>query len=392
MNPEFDEKGMILKKNKAGLKINYFFIWLVLLSILPLNTFSQTIEDEKQAVPSFVLIARDIKPSVVNIYTTKPLEKGNLEIRGKKFKNKFWINDLPDKDIDKPFDDSDRRNLGSGIIIDKDGYIVTNNHVIANADDIKVSLEGGKEFDAKIIGKDFITDLALIKIDKAENLTVPRFGDSDKIDVGEWVMAVGSPVGLEQTVTAGIVSAKNRSIGVSPYDDFIQTDASTNPGSSGGPLINTRGEVIGINTLNLNGLQGLGFAIPTNTAKEIIKQLKENGKVTRGWLGVLVPRILQGIKTLSGLQDEKGAYIEKIRENGPAFKAGLKAGDVIVKFNGREIKEKNDLPRMVADTTPGEEVDVEVLRDGEEKILKVKIEESEGRKNKKPGETENVDI
>ncbi|OGL42358.1 MAG: hypothetical protein A2043_07250 [Candidatus Schekmanbacteria bacterium GWA2_38_9] len=392
MNSEFDEKGMILKKNKAGLKINYFFIWLVLLSILPLNTFSQTIEDEKQAVPSFVLIARDIKPSVVNIYTTKPLEKGNLEIRGKKFKNKFWINDLPDKDIDKPFDDSDRRNLGSGIIIDKDGYIVTNNHVIANADDIKVSLEGGKEFDAKIIGKDFITDLALIKIDKAENLTVPRFGDSDKIDVGEWVMAVGSPVGLEQTVTAGIVSAKNRSIGVSPYDDFIQTDASTNPGSSGGPLINTRGEVIGINTLNLNGLQGLGFAIPTNTAKEIIKQLKENGKVTRGWLGVLVPRILQGIKALSGLQDEKGAYIEKIRENGPAFKAGLKAGDVIVKFNGREIKEKNDLPRMVADTTPGEEVDVEVLRDGEEKILKVKIEESEGRKNKKPGETENVDI
>ncbi|OGL54742.1 MAG: hypothetical protein A3C43_10450 [Candidatus Schekmanbacteria bacterium RIFCSPHIGHO2_02_FULL_38_11] len=392
MNSEFDEKGMILKKNKAGLKINYFFIWLVLLSILPLNTFSQTIEDEKQAVPSFVLIARDIKPSVVNIYTTKPLEKGNLEIRGKKFKNKFWINDLPDKDIDKPFDDSDRRNLGSGIIIDKDGYIVTNNHVIANADDIKVSLEGGKEFDAKIIGKDFITDLALIKIDKAENLTVPRFGDSDKIDVGEWVMAIGSPVGLEQTVTAGIVSAKNRSIGVSPYDDFIQTDASTNPGSSGGPLINTRGEVIGINTLNLNGLQGLGFAIPTNTAKEIIKQLKENGKVTRGWLGVLVPRILQGIKALSGLQDEKGAYIEKIRENGPAFKAGLKAGDVIVKFNGREIKEKNDLPRMVADTTPGEEVDVEVLRDGEEKILKVKIEESEGRKNKKPGETENVDI
>src|SRR3989304_6015754 len=240
MNSEFDEKGMILKKNKAGLKINYFFIWLVLLSILPLNTFSQTIEDEKQAVPSFVLIARDIKPSVVNIYTTKPLEKGNLEIRGKKFKNKFWINDLPDKDIDKPFDDSDRRNLGSGIIIDKDGYIVTNNHVIANADEIKVSLEGGKEFDAKIIGKDFITDLALIKIDKAENLTVPRFGDSDKIDVGEWVMAVGSPVGLEQTVTAGIVSAKNRSIGVSPYDDFIQTDASTNPGSSGGPLINTR--------------------------------------------------------------------------------------------------------------------------------------------------------
>ena len=374
-------------KMRKELNIVCFGFGISLFLLLVLTLFSNAQENESQRVPYFIKIAKDIKPSVVSIYTIKPLKKEKIKIRGKKFKNSFWVNDTNEdinninEDIiniteDKP----NKNNLGTGFIIDNDGYILTNNHVIANAEEFKVSLENGGEYEGMVIGKDFKTDLALIKIEKAENLAVPKLGNSDKLEVGEWVMAIGSPVGLGQTITAGIVSAKKRSIGVGPYDNFIQTDVPINPGSSGGPLINMDGEIVGINTLRLNGLQGIGFAIPINMTKDIIRQLKEKGRVTRGWLGVLVRRWLEEI---NDKVTQNGILITEVKENSPAFIAGLKSGDFIVKYDGKEIEEANSLPVMIAETTPGKEVEIKIIRNKEEKNLKVKIEElhEEGKDN-----------
>jgi serine protease Do len=239
---------------------------------------------------SFSTLAETVSPAVVNISTVKTIKGGGPVFRH--FYQGPWGDQDPFKDFfDKFFGDEQQRefkqrSLGSGFIIDKDGYIVTNNHVIADADEIKVKLNSGKEYDAKIIGRDPSTDIALIKIKADSNYSVAKLGDSDALKVGEWVVAIGSPFGLEHTVTAGIVSAKGRVIGSGPYDDFIQTDASINPGNSGGPLINMKGNVVGINTAIIASGQGIGFAVPVNMAKGVIKQLKEEGEVTRGWLGV----------------------------------------------------------------------------------------------------------
>jgi len=273
--------------------------------------------------------------------------------------------------------DFKQQSLGTGFVIDKEGYIITNNHVVEKADEIKVKLADEREFSAKIIGRDAKTDLALIKIDPDRALVPLPLGDSDKLEVGEWVVAIGNPFGLGNTVTAGIVSAKYRQIGAGSYDNFIQTDASINPGNSGGPLLNTSGEVIGINAAIFSqsgGSIGIGFAIPVNMAKDLLPQLKK-GKVIRGWLGVMIQKITPEIKEKLKLKDNKGALVADATASGPAEKAGIKRGDVIVSFNGKEVKETADLPYMVASTPVGKVVTVEVIRKGERKSLQVKLGE-----------------
>jgi serine protease Do len=268
-----------------------------------------------------------------------------------------------------------RRSLGSGFIINREGYIVTNNHVVENASDIKVSLSDKEEYDAKVIGRDPKTDVALIKIEAKRELPAVALGDSGKLRVGEWVMAIGNPFGLGHTVTTGIVSAKGRTIGAGPYDEFIQTDASINPGNSGGPLFNMNGEVIGINTAIIAAGQGIGFAIPSNVAKDLLVQLREKGRVVRGWLGVQVQRVTPELAKSFGLDRERGALVADVMSETPAEKAGIERGDIIIEFNGRKIDEMNDLPRVVANTPPNADVPVKILHKGQEKIVHVKIAE-----------------
>jgi serine protease Do len=276
------------------------------------------------------------------------------------------------------------RGLGSGFVINADGYVVTNNHVVANASEIRVKLADGREVAGKVVGGDAKTDLALLKVD-ATGLPVIPLGDSSKLEVGEPVMAVGNPFGLELTVTTGIVSATGRSIGAGPYDDFIQTDASINPGNSGGPLINARGEVIGVNTAIASGnggSVGIGFAIPTNLAKPVVAQLADSGHVTRAWLGVSIQPVTKELATGFGLPDTSGALVSGVMEDSPAAKVGLKQGDVITKWDGHPVVRGTDLPRAVAETRVGREVPIEVVRDGKPLSLTVKVAQLEERGRK----------
>jgi serine protease Do len=321
---------------------------------------------------------------VVNIRTVKTIKGGGPVFRH--FHQGPWGDQDPFKDFFEKFfgDEQQRefkqRSLGSGFIIDKDGYIVTNNHVIADADEIKVKLNSGKEYDAKIIGRDPSTDIALIKIKADSNYSVVNLGDSDALKVGEWVVAIGSPFGLEHTVTAGIVSAKGRVIGSGPYDDFIQTDASINPGNSGGPLINMKGNVVGINTAIIASGQGIGFAVPVNMAKGVIKQLKEEGEVTRGWLGVGIQNINDEIAEYYGLKGKKGVMVSEIFPGDPADKAGIRTRDIILDVNGQKIETSRELTRIIAGFHVGEKVKIKVLRDGKEKLFTVKIAKREQEK------------
>jgi len=319
--------------------------------------------------PDFVELAKQSKPAVVNVSTSKvikpqaPTRRSPSSPFGRDpFEDFFehFFNGAPQR----PYAS---HSLGSGFIISDDGYILTNYHVVSGADEVKVKLSDSREFKAVVKGWDDKLDLALLKIDAKDHLPVAKLGDSDKTEVGEWVMAIGNPFGLGQTVTAGIVSAKERVIGSGPYDDFIQTDASINPGNSGGPLINSSGEVIGINTAIVAGGQGIGFAIPINMAKNIITQLKEKGKVTRGWLGVVIQSITPDLAKSFGLQEEAGALVSEVVKGSPADKAGLKNGDIITEFNGKKIHEMNELPRLVAVTPVGRKVKVTIIRSG--KIL-----------------------
>ena len=270
-----------------------------------------------------------------------------------------------------------QQSLGSGFVIDKDGFILTNNHVVENTEEIKVKLADKREYDAKIVGRDTKTDLALIRIESDHPLVPLALGDSDKLYVGDWVIAIGNPFGLEATVTAGIVSAKYRDIGAGSYDNFIQTDASINPGNSGGPLLNSAGEVIGINTAIFSltgGSVGIRFAIPINMAKQIIAQLKE-GKVVRGWLGVMIQKITPDLKTKLNLKDANGALVADVTPGGPAEKAGIKRGDVIVSFDGKKINEMKDLPYIVASTPIGATVPVVVIRKAQSRVFEAEIGE-----------------
>jgi serine protease Do len=272
-----------------------------------------------------------------------------------------------------------QRSLGSGFIIDGDGSIITNNHVVENASKILVKLsENDQEFEAKVIGRDPKTDIAVIKIDAKTSLSAANLGDSDLLDVGEWVVAIGNPFGLDSTVTSGIVSAKGRHIGQGPYDNFIQTDASINPGNSGGPLINLRGEVVGINTAifsRTGGNMGIGFAIPINLVKELLPQLRGKGKVTRGYLGVLIQKVTPEIAESLGLEKSQGALVANVSKDGPAEKAGVKVGDVIVEFDGKEVKDSGDLPIIVARTPVDKKVRMKVMRDKKEVSLNVAVGE-----------------
>jgi len=333
---------------------------------------------------SFSNLAESASPAVVNIRTVKTIKGGGRVFRH--FKKGPFGDDDPMKDFFDRFLDEDQkrdfkqRSLGSGFIIDKDGYIVTNNHVIDNADKIVVILKDEKEFEAKIVGRDKNTDLALIKIESNHNLPVLGFGDSDALKVGQWVVAIGNPFGLEQTVTAGIVSAKGRVIGSGPYDDFIQTDASINPGNSGGPLLNMKGEVIGINTAIVAGGQGIGFAIPVNLAKNVIVQLKSTGEVTRGWLGVGIQDISEEVAEYYGIKEKKGVLVTEVFPGDPADLAGIKPKDIIISVNGNTVDSARQLTGMIADTHVGDTIQIKVNRSGKTRTIDVKIAKREETK------------
>ncbi len=333
------------------------------------------------APETFAEIAQKDSPAVVNISTEKVI-KGRRQHTREFFgpgPSPFGPHD-PFRDFfEKFFGDMPRdfkqRSLGSGIIIDPKGLIVTNNHVIEGADKIKVKLAGGKEYNASVKGRDPKTDLALLEIKAPEPLPYLSLGNSDAVRVGDWVVAVGNPFGLGHTVTQGIISAKGRVIGAGPYDNFIQTDAAINPGNSGGPLLNLKGEVIGINTAIVATGQGIGFAIPSNLAKDIIPQLQEKGKVTRGMLGVQVQTVTPELAKSFKLAEPKGALVAEVNPGTPADKAGIQRGDIIVEFNGQPIKEMNELPRLVANTPPGSKVTLKIIRDGKEKSFSLTLTE-----------------
>jgi len=360
-------------------------IILILMAIIGIFIgFQEGCEGKKSATEvigfpqSFADLAEKVKPAVVNISTTT-----TVRVPGNPFKHFFGPNeegpfgdffkrffgDIPDRELKQ-------QSLGSGFIIDKDGYIITNNHVVEGADEIKVKLADGREFKAKVVGRDSKTDLALIKISSLfKDLPTLPLGDSDKIRVGDWVLAIGNPFGLEHTVTQGIISATGRVIGSGPYDNFLQTDAPINPGNSGGPLINLKGEVVGINTAIVATGQGIGFAIPSNMAKTVISQLKEKGKVTRGWIGVSIQSVTPEIAQSFGLKEPTGALVGDVVPGSPADIAGIKRGDIIISFDGKEIKSMSDLPRTVAETPIGTEVDVKLIRNGKEMPMKLKVAE-----------------
>ncbi|HSL92138.1 MAG TPA: DegQ family serine endoprotease, partial [Candidatus Limnocylindrales bacterium] len=278
-----------------------------------------------------------------------------------------------------------RRSLGSGFIVSEDGFILTNNHVVEKADEITVTLLDKGEFKAEVVGTDPRTDIALIKIKTGKKLPHVQLGDSEKLEIGEWVVAIGNPFGLGHTVTAGIVGAKGRIIGSGPYDDFIQTDASINPGNSGGPLFNLKGEVVGINTAIIQGGQGIGFATPVHLAKSILGQLKEKGRVTRGWLGVYIQRLTPEMAESLSVPGKKGALVADVTKDGPAEKAGIRSGDVIVTFNGKDVNDEHELPQIVASTKPGMKVDVKVVRDGKALSIPVLLSEMEAEPARRAG-------
>ena len=326
---------------------------------------------------SFSQLAEMAGPAVVNIRTVKTIKGGGPVFRN--FRRNPHGGEDPFKDFFEKFfgEDTQREfkqpSLGSGFIIDKEGFVVTNNHVIQDAEQIKVKLGGDTEYDAEVVGRDANTDLALLKIKKGKDLPFLKLGDSDELKIGQWVVAIGSPFGLERTVTAGIVSAKGRVIGSGPYDNFIQTDASINPGNSGGPLINMQGEVVGINTAIIAAGQGIGFAIPINLSKKIIAQLKSEGVVTRGWLGVAIQDLTGEMAEYYGLKDRKGVLVADVFKGDPADEAGIQAKDIILEVNDHKIETSRQLTAMIADLKVGEDAKVDVFRNGKIKTFHIKL-------------------
>jgi len=382
-----------MKKNSSIISRSIIFACFLLsataLVFSPALLFAQ--DDVISGLPNFSTLVKKLTPVTVNISSTKTVKSGfrnfGAPFGGQDsdpFRDYFGDDFFRRFFGDQPQKEYKQRGLGSGFIIDKDGYILTNNHVVEDADEIKVKVHNEKEYDAEIIGRDPKTDIALIKIkDLKEDLPVAQLGDSDSLKVGEWVIAIGNPFGLQETVTAGIVSAKWRKIGAGPYEDFIQTDASINPGNSGGPLFNLNGSVVGINTMIYSpsgGNVGIGFAIPINLAKNVVSQLKEKGRVVRGWLGVVVQTVTPELAKSFGLEEGKGALIADVDKTGPANKAGITSGDIIVTFDGREIREMADLPLIVAETPVGKKVKVVVVRGGKRKTFTVTIGELKEKK------------
>ncbi len=322
-----------------------------------------------RALPSFASLTAQASPAVVHIKVVaveKAVQPGPFG------------EDAPFPGFHPPFPPGGfrRQGSGSGFIIRQDGVILTNNHVVEDAKEITVILTDKREYSAKVIGRDPKTDLAVLKIVPKGDLPVAQLGDSDALRVGDWVIAIGNPFGLSNTVTVGIVSAKGRVIGAGPYDDFIQTDAAINPGNSGGPLFNARGEVVGINSAIFSqsgGNIGIGFAIPINVAKQLLPELETNGSVTRGWLGVSIQQLTPELARSLSVSEARGALVADVTSSGPAEKSGMKRGDIIVSYDGKKIEDSAALPTLVAATPVGRTVPVEVIRNGKSKTLAVTV-------------------
>ena len=336
-------------------------------------TLSLSNNSNSQSVPaSFADLAERLMPSVVNISTTT-----TITTRSNPFPFQFPPGS-PFEDMFREFGVPQERQssaLGSGFIIDEKGIVVTNNHVITDAEDIIVRVNGDKEFKAKVIGSDPLSDIAVLQLETKEKFVPVKFGDSDKARIGDWVIAIGNPFGLGGTVTSGIISARNRSIGLSRYEDYIQTDASINSGNSGGPLFDMNGDVIGINTaiLGRSGSIGIGFSIPSNSAKIVIDQLIEFGETKRGWLGVRIQDVTKEIAEVENLDEPRGALVASVAPNSPSEKAGVKAGDIILEFNGEKIQEMKELPIIVARTEVGKKVKVKIWRNKKEIIKTITL-------------------
>ena len=364
-----------------------FWIYIILL------TFSFN-SNARELPGSFADLAERLMPSVVNISTTQV-----ITTRTNPFPFEFPPGS-PFEDMFRDFGEPQQRRtsaLGSGFIIDAEGIVVTNNHVIQGAEDIFVTVNGEKEYEAEIVGADPLSDIAVLKIKSKEKFSPVNFGNSDKARVGDWVIAIGNPFGLGGTVTSGIISARNRSIGLSRYEDYIQTDASINSGNSGGPLFDMNGDVIGINTaiLGQSGSIGIGFSIPSNSAKKVINQLIEFGETKRGWLGVRIQTVTKEIAEVENLDEPRGALVASVADGSPSEKGGIKSGDIILEFDGKRINEMSELPKIVAETEVGSTVNVKVWRNKREvtkKIVLGRLETSEDfkpqlKKEEKPKQT-----
>jgi len=367
-------------------KSKCFACSFILLSAVVLMFLSLSSAAAAPMPPTFAPLVSKLTPAVVNINTEKHVRPGpgrGFDRPGRRgggqdpfeefFGNFFGHNGR----YRAPFRQRLVRSLGSGFIISSDGYILTNNHVIEDADEIKITLSDKKVYEARLIGRDEKTDLAVLKIDADHDLPFVKLGDSSKLQVGDWLIAIGNPFGLARTVTAGIVSARGRVIGSGPYDDFIQTDASINPGNSGGPLFNVHGEVVGINTAIVASGQGIGFAIPVNMARDLLPQLKA-GKVSRGRLGVHIQEVTPELAASFGFKDKQGAVIAEVITDSPAERAGLEVGDIILAVDGKKVEEMHLLPRMIAAKKPGTKVELKVLRQGKTKQIKVVLDNLEG--------------
>jgi len=373
-------------------KIKSIFLICIFALIFQSKSLSQNVPN------SFADLAEKLMPSVVNISTTTV-----ITTQSNPFPFQFPPGS-PFEDMFKEFGTPQERQssaLGSGFIIDKKGIVVTNNHVIQDAKDIVVQVNGEKKFEAKVIGADPLSDIAVLQIETKENFIPVKFGDSDKARIGDWVIAIGNPFGLGGTVTSGIISARNRSIGLSRYEDYIQTDASINQGNSGGPLFDMNGDVIGINTaiLGRSGNVGIGFSIPSNSAKIVIDQLIKFGETKRGWLGVRIQDVTKEIAEVEKLDKPRGALVASVAESSPSKKAGIKAGDIILEFDGEKINEMKELPMIVAKTEVGKKVKVIIWRDKKEIIKTVtlgRLETSDdfkvSKKKEDPKETEIKDL
>lgn len=326
---------------------------------------------------AFAKISEEVKPAVVNIGIKKTI-KGKSFFRQFQFKDDFSFRGPFDDFFENFFGDIPEKytqnSLGSGVIIDERGYILTNHHVIKGADEIMVTLLDGRKFEGKIKGSDPKTDLALIKIESDNHLPTAVLGDSDRVRVGSWVIAIGNPFGLEHTVTVGVVSAKGRgSLGLAEYEDFIQTDASINPGNSGGPLVNLDGEVIGINTAIVAQAQGIGFAIPINMAQKIMGDLKKHGKVIRAWLGILIQDLTEELAKHLNVKVREGVLVASVVKGGPAEKAGIEEGDIILEIDGKKVAKSKELQGEVLKRTSGTRVQILLLRDGKKKVVAVTL-------------------
>ena len=357
------------------------FIKILLLILFSINIQNTTNAANMPA--SFADLAEKLMPSVVNISTTT-----TVTTRSNPFPFEFPPGS-PFEDMFKDYGTPQKRQtsaLGSGFIIDEKGIVITNNHVIQGAEDVFVRVNGEKNIKAKVIGADPGMDLAVLQIESDQKFTPVKFGDSDTARIGDWVIAIGNPFGLGGTVTAGIISARNRSIGLSRYEDYIQTDASINQGNSGGPLFNMDGDVVGINTaiLGQSGSIGIGFAIPSNSAQKVINQLIEFGETKRGWLGVRIQTVTKDIADVEKLDEPRGALVASVAENSPSDKGGIKAGDIILEFDGKKINEMSELPRIVAETEVGKKVKLKVWRNKREitkEIILGRLETSEDFKS-----------